>query len=59
MMNLTGLKLQGLNAGFGLFLSLLHSSSPLQLNGLKMADEPMEEGEPYSYHVSIFDGCSI
>ncbi|XP_009077216.1 PREDICTED: ribosomal protein S6 kinase alpha-6-like, partial [Acanthisitta chloris] len=20
------------------------------LNGLKMADEPMEEGEPYSYH---------
>ncbi|XP_074690913.1 ribosomal protein S6 kinase alpha-6 isoform X2 [Strix aluco] len=21
-----------------------------QLNGLKMADEPMEEGEPYSYH---------
>ncbi|XP_041252350.1 ribosomal protein S6 kinase alpha-6 isoform X2 [Onychostruthus taczanowskii] len=22
----------------------------IQLNGLKMADEPMEEGEPYSYH---------
>ncbi|KAI1234908.1 hypothetical protein IHE44_0003294 [Lamprotornis superbus] len=22
----------------------------MQLNGLKMADEPMEEGEPYSYH---------
>lgn len=21
-----------------------------ELNGLKMADEPMEEGEPYSYH---------
>ncbi|XP_063280295.1 ribosomal protein S6 kinase alpha-6 isoform X3 [Prinia subflava] len=25
--------------------------SAAELNGLKMADEPMEEGEPYSYHV--------
>lgn len=40
-----------------LFLSLL--PSPLQLNGLKMADEPMEEGEPYSYHVSMLDRCSL
>ncbi|OXB74903.1 UNVERIFIED_CONTAM: hypothetical protein H355_009647 [Colinus virginianus] len=30
---------------------ILHSSLfPFQLNGLKMADEPMEEGEAYSYH---------
>lgn len=25
-----------------------------QLNGIKMVDEPMEEGEPYSYNVSTF-----
>jgi len=56
-MNSALLKLLGLNVVLFVVFFLLCCiplPSPLQLNGLKMADEPMEEGEPYSYHVSTF-----